>query len=59
MEFVVPLIRDLLDQNYERLGMGKYLSTMPPTSGSATFYEDFVKYSENDEWINFINKHVS
>ncbi|XP_077975013.1 neurobeachin-like protein 1 isoform X3 [Styela clava] len=58
VKFVVPLIRDLLDKNYEVLALGQFLNDLPPTSGSATFFDDFVKYCQSKEWIQFINKHV-
>ncbi|XP_076823781.1 neurobeachin-like protein 1 isoform X1 [Clavelina lepadiformis] len=53
-EFVVPLIRDLLDKNFERLNMGRYLSELPPTTGSSRFFEEFLAYCVSTEWTSFI-----
>ena len=55
----MPLIRDLLDKNYERLDMSPYLSELPPTTGSATFFEDFLDYCVSKEWTAFIATCVS
>ncbi|XP_078489274.1 neurobeachin-like protein 1 [Ciona intestinalis] len=54
-EFVVPLIRDLLDKNFERLTMGPYLSELPPTTGSHRFFDDFLEYCQSNEWTTFIS----
>jgi len=57
-EFVVPLIRDLLDNNFERLHMAPHLSELPPTSGSPSFFEDFIEYCVSNEWKVFITNCV-
>ena len=58
-EFVVPLIRDLLDKNFKRLEMGRYLSELPAVSGSSSFFDDFLAYCLSKEWTHFINVCVS
>nr|CAB3264213.1 neurobeachin-like protein 1 [Phallusia mammillata] len=57
-EFVVPLVRDLLDKNFERLNMSPHLSELPPTTGSPRFYEDFLQYCVSHEWKSFIKNCV-
>ncbi len=58
-DFVVPLIRDLLDKNFERLQMSPHLSELPPTSGSSRFFDDFLDYCVSKEWATFIGNCVS
>ena len=58
-KFVIPLVRDLLEKNFKRLQMGRYLSELPPGTGNSAFYDDFLIYCLSKEWTHFIKISVS
>ncbi|XP_075385717.1 neurobeachin-like protein 1 isoform X2 [Tenrec ecaudatus] len=56
--FLIPLVRTLVSKIYELLFMNLHLPSLPLTSGSSSFFEDFQEYCSSNEWQVFIEKYI-
>ncbi|XP_077997957.1 neurobeachin-like protein 1 isoform X2 [Glandiceps talaboti] len=56
--FLIPLMRAVVDKCTEPLKMKSHLPTLPKTSMSPTFFEDFQVYCLSKEWRDFVEKQV-
>ncbi|XP_006862088.1 PREDICTED: neurobeachin-like protein 1 [Chrysochloris asiatica] len=56
--FLIPLVRTLVSKIYELLFMNLHLPSLPLTSGSSSFFEDFQEYCSSNEWQVYIEKYI-
>ncbi|CAH1788242.1 unnamed protein product [Owenia fusiformis] len=57
-QFVIPVMKALIEKSYEVLNMSLHLPSLPPTTMSPTFFDDFKSYSKSEEWRTFISKQI-
>ncbi|XP_064646322.1 neurobeachin-like protein 1 isoform X2 [Lineus longissimus] len=56
--FLIPVMKALLEKCHDLLSLSAYLPSLPSTTASPTFFDDFKVYSRSEEWANFIAKQV-
>jgi len=56
--FLMPVMKALVDKCLDLLNMETYLPTLPSTTASPTFFDDFKKYCLSQEWTHFMERQV-
>ena len=56
--FLIPVMKALVDKCYDMLNMATYLPSLPMAAATPTFFDDFKRYCQGDEWTSFMQKQV-
>ena len=56
--FLIPIMKALVDKCHDMLDMSNLLPNLPSTQKSPTFFEDFKSYCRSEEWRIFMKKQV-
>lgn len=57
--FLIPVMKALIERAFTLLNLEVQLPTLPATTMSPTFFDDFKMYAQSEEWTTFISTQVS
>ncbi|KAK3083537.1 hypothetical protein FSP39_025014, partial [Pinctada imbricata] len=57
--FLIPVLKALIEKGQDLLSLDLLLPSLPTTSRSPTFFDDFKQYCMSEEWKNFIENYVT
>ena len=57
--YLIPVMKALIVKAYKLMLLDLNLPSLPSTSLSPTFFDDFKTYCKSEEWNKFIDSYVS